>query len=344
MPISRTYNAGSIVYFQGDKDVEEVYVLQQGRVVLISTALDSGEEIREEVQVGEFFGVRSSVGRYIREETAQVVGKTQLLVFKISEFEQFVLKNTRLIMKMLRVFSKQLRNIHRQVRESLKVGAARDPSYELMNVAESFHKHGEMDHAIYAYEKYMEHYPGGMYSERASSLMEMAQNGSPFPFNFPTLDSVEGGHGGKDDFAGGFGIAGDDNANVDTGGMSDLFYNAMSLFSRGEYESALNNYREILSGNPSGDDEREITGKTYFEKGRCELKLKKLDDAAASFTFYVKNYSGGEFVKEAVYQLAVITEAKGNKERARALYMKVATMKPADSITTEAKKRLERLG
>ena len=105
MPVSRVYTGGSIVYFQGDKG-DDVYVLQSGRVVLISTAIDSGEEIREEVQVGEFFAVKSSMGRYPREETAQVIGKTTLVVFKLNEFEQFILKNTRLILKMLRVFSK----------------------------------------------------------------------------------------------------------------------------------------------------------------------------------------------------------------------------------------------
>ena len=46
MPISRSYTGGSIVYFQGDVG-EEVYVLSQGRVVLISTALDTGEELKE---------------------------------------------------------------------------------------------------------------------------------------------------------------------------------------------------------------------------------------------------------------------------------------------------------
>ena len=345
MPVSRTYNSGSIVYFQNDKDVEEVYVLQKGRVILISTAMDTGEEVKEDVQVGEFFGVRSSVGRYIREETAQVVGQTQLLVFKMPEFEQFVFKNTRLIMKMLRVFSKQLRNIHRQVRETLKVGEARDTSYELMNVAESFHKHGSMDHAIYAYQKYLEHFPAGVYSGRAKDLLEMAGNGSSYPYGYASLDSVSGS--GENDFSAGFGVenggaAGGEDASES--GISDIFYNAMSSFSKGDYTAALDGYNAIVNSIAENVVEDELVGKSYFEKGRCELKLKQLDTASNSFTHYIKNYSDGDFVKESVYQLAAITEAKGNKERARALYMKVVSMSPADSVTAEAKRRLGRLG
>ena len=75
MPVARNYNGGSIVYFQDDA-ADEIYVLQKGRVVLLSTAQDTEEELKEEVQLGEFFGVKSSLGRYPREETAQVIGKT----------------------------------------------------------------------------------------------------------------------------------------------------------------------------------------------------------------------------------------------------------------------------
>ena len=54
MPVARNYNGGSIVYFQDDAS-DEIYVLQKGRVVLLSTSIDTNEEMKEEVQRGEFF-------------------------------------------------------------------------------------------------------------------------------------------------------------------------------------------------------------------------------------------------------------------------------------------------
>lgn len=358
MPISRSYTGGSIVYFQGDVG-EEVYVLSQGRVVLISTALDTGEELKEEVRQGEFFGVKSSLGRYAREETAQVLGKTSLLVFKLPEFEQFVMKNTRLIMKMLRVFSKQLRNIHRQIRDILKAGVARDPAFELMNVAESFYKSGNIDYAVYAFTKYMEHYPGGMFVPRAQEMLQMARKGLTYPMGYPTLESVAGdmshdesssvSHGFSpadraidDPFALNLGEAKPDRAEAT---IIDVFNEGLSQFARENYPAALQNFDKTMTFTRlKNQEESDIFARAHYEKGRTEIKLGKFDDAANSFSNYIKKFPTGDFVKESIFQMGLAAEAKGNKERAKTLYHKVATMPPPDDVTREARKRLEKLG
>ena len=66
----RTYKSGSIIYFEGDKS-EYIYVLKHGRVVLTSIKPESGEEVKEEVRQGEFFGVKSALGRYPRRDRTE---------------------------------------------------------------------------------------------------------------------------------------------------------------------------------------------------------------------------------------------------------------------------------
>lgn len=102
-PIIRNYKAGSIVYFEKDR-AEDIYVLQNGRVILTYMSVDSKMEIKEDVKLGEFFGVKSALGRYPREETAQVIGSASILVFKLADFEIFVANKTHLILKMMKVF------------------------------------------------------------------------------------------------------------------------------------------------------------------------------------------------------------------------------------------------
>ena len=357
MPVNRNYNGGSIVYFQGDRG-DDVYVLQKGRVILISTALDNGEEIKTDVQKGEFFGVKSSLGHYLREETAQVLGATTLLVFKQQEFEQLVLKNTRLIMKMLKVFSRQLRDVHRQVRDILKTGAAREPSFELMNVAESFFRSGNVDHAVHAFEKYLEHYAGGRYSERAKDLLGRARRGERYPLGYAALETVSGdpdeGPGSVRD---GMLKAADtledpfalNAAPVEEHGseatIADVFYEGMDAFSKSDFEGALAHYgRCLLFKKLKNSEDAEILGRAHYEKARAEIKLHQLDDATASLSLYLKKYPTGEHVKDSIFQMGVIAEGKGNSERAKSLYHKVATMPPPDQLTAEARKRLEKLG
>ena len=82
---TRIYKSGSIIYFEGDRS-DNIYILKSGRVILTSTKLDTGEEVKEDVRHGEFFGVKSALGKYPREETAQTIGETGVLVLRPAEF------------------------------------------------------------------------------------------------------------------------------------------------------------------------------------------------------------------------------------------------------------------
>ena len=108
--VTRQYKDGSIIYFEGDRS-DYVYVLKAGRIMLSFIKIETGEEMKEMIKVGEFFGVKSAIGKYPREETAQTIGDTTVLAVNRSEFEKMILKNVGLVTKMLRVFSNQLRRI-----------------------------------------------------------------------------------------------------------------------------------------------------------------------------------------------------------------------------------------
>jgi tetratricopeptide (TPR) repeat protein len=186
MPITRNYSAGSIVYFAGDVG-EDVYVMQKGRISLISTSLDQKDDIKEDVRKGEFFGVKSALGRYPREETAQVLADSQVLVFKLAEFEQFGQKNTRIVLQMLKVFSSQLRRVHKAVREFLGEHGASEASMELVSVGEYYYKAGKTDYALYVFGTYLKNFPAGPLAERVRKLSQSVKQGSPFPIDLPDL-------------------------------------------------------------------------------------------------------------------------------------------------------------
>lgn len=186
-PTLRTYKAGSIIYFIEDRG-SEIYVLQKGRVMLISRSLDHMSEVKEDVNKGEFFGVKSALGMYPREETAQVLADTVVLVFTPQAFEVFCLKNPRIVLQMLKVFSGQLRKVHRKVREVLGESGEQDTSVELLRTAEYFYKQSEGDHARYALEAVQRNYPHGQLSNRTEGLLNMLNSGHPYPIN---IDSIE---------------------------------------------------------------------------------------------------------------------------------------------------------
>ena len=353
MPVTRTYTSGSIIYFEADLG-EDIYVLQQGKIVLTSTAIDSGDELREEVKLGEFFGVKSSLGRYPREETAQCLGKTTLITFKVNEFEQFVLKNPRLVMKMTRVFSKQLRNIHRKVRDTLKAGETRGQPYEMMNVAEVFYKIGQTEHAKYAFKKYLSTFPGGAYEGRARDLLGFAEKGANYPIGYPKLEvlsepdspdmpSFGDTHAPDLDDLGSGDLDGGDLSSGES--LADLFYEGLNEYSRENFPAALEIYNRCINWSNKNDPEfEEFSGRALFEKGKALLKTGKVNDARNAFTQYVKHSPGGEHMREALLNMAIIGEKEGNRDYAAKLYQKILASGKPDAIAGQAKNRLAKLG
>ena len=188
--IRRPYKAGSIIYFERDRG-DNVYVLQQGMIRLISSALDSKEEIHENVKQGEFFGVKSSLGRYPREETAQVLADSVVLVFDMRAFEELCLKNVRLVLQLLKSFSSQLRRIHRQVREQLGEYSNLEVSAELLRVGEYYYKHDKNDKAKYIFEKFMSDHQSSPSYQRAVTLKQSLDAGQPYPDIVPLEESSD---------------------------------------------------------------------------------------------------------------------------------------------------------
>jgi outer membrane protein assembly factor BamD (BamD/ComL family) len=212
-PTLRTYKAGSIIYFIEDKG-NEIFVLQKGKIILLSKSLDETIETREDVQKGEFFGVKSALGGYPREETVQVLADSTVLVFTPQLFEAFCMKNTRLVLQMLKVFSGQLRKVHRKVRELLGDTGQEENSIELLRVAEAFYKSSEADHSQYSFKAFLKNYPDSKFSSRAKTMIDLITKGQPYPVEFDSIDDLikKFNNGNDDSFS-------MDNSSFDTSSM-----------------------------------------------------------------------------------------------------------------------------
>ncbi|PJE04568.1 MAG: cAMP-binding protein [Leptospira sp.] len=346
-PIVRNYKSGSIVYFEKDK-AEDIYVLQKGRVILTFTSVN-GNELKEDVRLGEFFGVKSALGRYPREETAQIVGDASVLVFRINEFEKFVSNKTHLIIKMLKVFSSQLRQVHRQLREILGQGEARNASYELMNVAEVFYKNGNYDHAAYAFQQYIKHYPSGAYVKRAQELYDASSKHSPYPVNIQPLTYQQEGNGPSklEEMlkAPATQPKLDASATLDPNSIPGIFQKAQTLMNANQLDEAGKLFQALASREDSTTQEDEkAVEKAVFHLGLVKFKKAAFDESFSSMSNYIKKYPKGSYLKECIYHLAMSSENLGEKEKAKTLYNKVTLLSPADdTMTSKAKAKMKEL-
>lgn len=173
MPKLVNFSKGSIVYFEDDKD-DKIYILQSGTIILTSIDPETKITVTNQVKPGEFFGVKSVLGRFPREETATVLQDSQVIALTVPEFEKNFSGNKQIIMKMLRVFSAQLRQIHKRIEQILN-STPESPQAGMLAVAKSFFEDEEFVSCYDVCLKYLKRFPQSPYIEHVKKLFAASQ-------------------------------------------------------------------------------------------------------------------------------------------------------------------------
>ncbi|MCS7204356.1 MAG: cyclic nucleotide-binding domain-containing protein [Leptospiraceae bacterium] len=355
MPTIKEYSRGAVIYFEGDKS-DKIYLLQSGQVILIYNSLDGSKEEKYIVKVGEFFGVKSALGKYPREETAQVVGSARVVILSLEEFQKLALSNTRLVLQMSKVFSRELRQIHAKIREILKADSVKNPEYELMNVGESFHRAGNIDRAEYVYEKYLYYNPKGKFRERAEFLLTKARKGESYPSNIPSLEDYLINKEYEQAES-----TNEDNLRTiedDLFQIPDIDTTPKKEETKVSLEDIINKIEHFISNNqikeaydfllenedlPSIKAQENANEELLYQKGRLLTLMKNYKSGLEFLLQYIKDYPDGKHVKNVLFQIGIIFEILKDLQKAKMFYKKVLMFKPLDDITKQAKRRLEYL-
>ncbi len=310
-PKAMQYKANSIIFFKGDVS-DRIFILNSGKVSLNYTDIETGQEVHDLIATGEFFGVKSALGRYPREETALVLTDSAVIGFTVPEFEQLVMQKTRIIMKMLRVFSNQLRRIHKRVQNMLVAEEQLKPETGLYRIGEYYLKNKRYSQALYAYQRYLVYYPSGRYAEDVNRKVRIAeeylqkygqgQGPAPSPGSQAEVSRPE-----------------------KTREMSDVakqYYNAVSLLSQQKFQDAFGEFKKIVTA----DLDEEYTAKARYETGRCLYYLKQYDTCIQAFTALIQRYPKHPELAEALYFVGKCYEEKGELSRAQGFYNKILTL------------------
>ena len=338
-PKAVQYRANSIIYFKGDQS-DRIFLLNAGTVSLSYVDIETGQEVRDLIKMGEFFGVKSALGRYMREETAIVLQDSNVMVFSVPEFEQVASKNLRIITKMLTVFSNQLRRIHRQVQNLMVSDEQVNPETGLYKIGEYYLKNKRYGQALYSFKRYLVYYPTGSYATEVTSKIVQAEEflsryGSGTPSSPPPGPAaVAAGPAPR------AAAAAPAPASEETSELAQQYYNAVSLVSQEKYLEGFKAFKKILDGGP----DPEYTAKAEFEMAKCLFYLKQYDSCIKSFTGIAQKFPKHPELKDALFFVGRSYEEKGDKARAGGLFKKIITMGTEDDpVVRKVKKALRAL-
>lgn len=331
MPKALQYRTSSVIYFQGDA-ADKIYILQSGKVSLNYTDIENGQDVHDIVQPGEFFGVKSALGRYPREENALVLQDSAAVMFSVPEFEQLAMTNIRIVMKMLKVFSNQLRRIHKQVSNLLEKEAQVNPEMGLFKVGEYYLKNRQYAQAKYIFSRYLTYYPAGRMAGQAAKFVETSEGSlsrygdgkGPAPVSDAPPASMAKPDRGRE---------------LST--VAKSYYDAVSLFSQDRFQQALVGFKQIVDAN----EDPEYVAKSVYEIGRCLFLGGKHEECIKHYTAMITSYPKHPDLGDALYFMAQSYEKKGEKERALTFYKKILAMSTDedDVVHMKAKKALKAL-
>ncbi len=340
MPKAGAYRASSVIYFQGDMS-DKIFVLQSGRVSLNYSDIETGKDQHDTVQVGEFFGVKSALGKYPREENALVLMDATVLVFTVPEFEVFAQANTRIIMKMLKVFSNQLRRVHKQVENLLEKGESLNPEAGLFSTGSYYLKNRQYSQAKYVFSRYLTYFPVGSFATEASRLLETAEANAqrfgdgkgPAPM---VMANAPPSPAAPDEAPKAERTPGEN--------LSDAakeYYEAVSLFSQEKYKEALAIFKRIIDANADA----EYAAKAMYDIGRTIFMLGDYEASIKQFTLIIQGNPKHPDLTDILFWLGQSWEKKGDAERAKGFYKKILAMESDEDAASrlKAKKALNRL-
>ncbi|MFP4300731.1 MAG: cyclic nucleotide-binding domain-containing protein [Spirochaetaceae bacterium] len=331
MPRAMSFNPNSVIYFQGDVG-DRVFILKSGRVSLNSKDIETGEEVHDLIQTGEFFGVKSALGKFPREENAVVLSEAQVVVFTVPEFEQLVSNNTRIIMKMLKVFSNQLRRIHGKVSSLLNTGNQTDPEAGLFQIGEYYMRKKDYTHARHAFNRYLEIYPRGSYVNPAREYLDKAES---------FLQKYGDGQGpGAGSVGGSSAKSTGARQGKELNEDEKRYYNAVSLESKEHYQEALDEFRSLAEEASSED----IRIKTLYEIGRCLFFLKDYTGTVKHFSNLLQKFPRIGEINDILFYIGKSYHEAGDQERARTFYERALSMgTPSQSVTRRVNSELRKL-
>ncbi len=349
MPKAAVFRANSVIYFQGDIE-EKIYVLQKGKVQLSYLDMETGKKINEIIQTGEFFGVKSALGHYPREENAVVLEDAAVLVFTVPEFEQFASQNTRIILKMLKVFSNQLRRVHRQVENLLQNPSMGNAENGLFRVGEYYLKNKMYSQARYVFSRYLTYYPSGKLVEQASRYLEAAEQtltrygDGKGPALFANIDQASQAEKAEPDKPQAAQTASRASVSdtAENSAVAKKYYDAISLLNQGKAKEALAAFKALADQ----DDDLDFKQKALFDMGRCLLALSQWESVIKHYTGLIQSMPRHPNMPDILFYMGQAYEKKGEKDRAIGFYKKVLTMDTDEDspIHIKSKKALTALG
>jgi CRP-like cAMP-binding protein len=172
------YLANSFIIVEGKKSANNFYIILKGKVKQVKENPVLSTEPYTILGPGDFFGVVSCMSAHARIESAVALENVSLISVEREKFGLLIQKNPAVAMKIIRFFSRKLREYDQAITNLTFKNVSEETPEHLFNIGEHYVKQKAINHAIYAYQRYLQYCPDG--PSRETALQRLTSLKAPF--------------------------------------------------------------------------------------------------------------------------------------------------------------------
>lgn len=319
MPKAINYKANSVIYFSSDVS-DRVFLLKSGNIAITYIDIETDAQVTDYIKTGEFFGVKSVLGNYPREESAMVLTDSVVYAFTGPEFETFAAGNPRIILQMIKIFSKQLRKVHAQIQSLTKDTSSEEGENSksdisnddgLFSVAEAFFNSRHYNACTEVCRRYAKLYKNGKHINEIKRFLIDSQGAEGLNFGAAEQEraatiietpSVNRSESIKQD-------------------AKTAFSLARSSEEEGNFEEAYQKYYELNS-----NEDAAIANASVLGAGRCLFKAGDFVGAIQFLTAAITQNPRTPHIGEMLLYVGMSYEKSGKQDKALAFYTKASSL------------------
>lgn len=165
------FKKNSYINVEGKQDASRFYIIKDGQVQIAKQSEIIEEDTGNILYPGDFFGVVSCMSNHPSIESAKALKDILVICVNRDQFGLLIQKHSPIAMKIIRSFSQKLRYFDSAIaRLSFKGNVEENPKY-LYNIGDYYLKRKQLNHAFYAFKKYMQYSPDDINVSQAKSIM-----------------------------------------------------------------------------------------------------------------------------------------------------------------------------
>lgn len=168
--MDKLYKSGSYIYLEGDEEVNNVFILKEGDIVLRSIN-ENLREYEKRIKPGDVFGFISALSNRPRMATAFAKTDSTVIVFLQEDILKMLYNNSQIAVKILNNFANELRLYNEMLFTLTKNSTNTKIDEKFYNIGNYNFINKKYNNAYYIFSKFISLYPESIYTENAKRIL-----------------------------------------------------------------------------------------------------------------------------------------------------------------------------